>query len=604
MSFQLEQYFPILEISDGCIVAKSGDYTVGFELTKPEIFTLSDEELDAIHQTWVRALALLSPHTIVHLQDWFTQASYQADAEKGQRSWLAQASESFFHGRSFLEHRSYLFLTRQPAGKTKKRPAASALLQRNLVPVECLDDEAIRDFLEQAGRFERMLTSTGLLQCRRLTDGELAGEEHQAGVIEQYCQLSGCTSSDDERNTRPLRDISFQDEIHIGECEAVLYTLADATHLPTQCSSHTRYIPYSTEQTAFTIGFATPLGPLLPYNHLCTQFIRIEDLSHTTTKLEQKRRRLNSLSAHSRENGITRQAVDDHLNEAITQHRQMVKAHCNVFAWTARPEEIHSIRKDISAAIAQLGAHPHPETVCGAIVWYGGIPGNAGDLPYDQYFDTFAEQAACFILPESNYRSSDSSFGIRLGDRITGKPLHVDISDEPMRKGWITNRNKFALGGSGSGKSFVMNLVSRSYFEQDAHLLIVDMGNSYAGLCKQVKGHYFTYQESAPIQFNPFLLPRGQTLDIEKRESLKALLLALWKKEDESFLRSEYVALSNALQQYYEMLTEHPDISPCFNSFYDFLRNEFAPRMANEELKTKDFDLNNFLYVLRPFYAC
>ena len=51
MSFQLEQYFPILEISDDCIVAKSGDYTVGFELTKPEIFTLSSEELDAFHQT-------------------------------------------------------------------------------------------------------------------------------------------------------------------------------------------------------------------------------------------------------------------------------------------------------------------------------------------------------------------------------------------------------------------------------------------------------------------------------------------------------------------------------------------------------------------------
>lgn len=45
MSFLLEQYFPILEVTGGCIVAKSGDYTVGFELTKPEIFTLSGEEL-------------------------------------------------------------------------------------------------------------------------------------------------------------------------------------------------------------------------------------------------------------------------------------------------------------------------------------------------------------------------------------------------------------------------------------------------------------------------------------------------------------------------------------------------------------------------------
>ena len=29
------------------------------------------------------------------------------------------------------------------------------------------------------------------------------------------------------------------------------------------------------------------------------------------------------------------------------------------------------------------------------------------------------------------------------------RPLHLDISDEPMKKGIITNRNKFVLGGSG-----------------------------------------------------------------------------------------------------------------------------------------------------------
>ena len=134
-------------------------------------------------------------------------------------------------------------------------------------------------------------------------------------------------------------------------------------------------------------------------------------------------------------------------------------------------------------------------------------------------------------------------------------------------------------------------------------MLIVDMGNSYAGLCKQLKGHYFTYQEAAPLQFNPFLLPQGQSFDIEKRESLKALLLALWKKEDEAFLRSEYVALSNALQQYYDMLAQHPDIAPCFNSFYEFLRDEFATRVAGERIKAAHFDLDNFLYVLRPYYA-
>jgi ABC-type cobalamin/Fe3+-siderophores transport system ATPase subunit len=56
-------------------------------------------------------------------------------------------------------------------------------------------------------------------------------------------------------------------------------------------------------------------------------------------------------------------------------------------------------------------------------------------------------------------------------DRLTGKPLHLDISDLPMKKGIITNRNKFILGPSGSGKSFFTNHMVRQY-PNAAHILI------------------------------------------------------------------------------------------------------------------------------------
>ena len=54
-------------------------------------------------------------------------------------------------------------------------------------------------------------------------------------------------------------------------------------------------------------------------------------------------------------------------------------------------------------------------------------------------------------------------------DRLTGKPLHLDISDLPMKRGITTNRNKFVLGPSGSGKSFFMNHLVRQYYEQGTH---------------------------------------------------------------------------------------------------------------------------------------
>ena len=77
-----------------------------------------------------------------------------------------------------------------------------------------------------------------------------------------------------------------------------------------------------------------------------------------------------------------------------------------------------------------------------------------------------------------------SPFGIKMTDRISGKPLHIDIFDLPMRKGVTTNRNKLALGPSGSGKSFFIKHLVRQYYEQGTHVVLVDRGNSYQGLCE------------------------------------------------------------------------------------------------------------------------
>jgi len=242
------------------------------------------------------------------------------------------------------------------------------------------------------------------------------------------------------------------------------------------------------------------------------------------------------------------------------------------------------------------------ETIGAPQIFWGGIPGNEADFPMNDTFDTFAEQAACFLNMETSYRSSASPVGIRLGDRLTGKPVHVDISDEPVKKGICTNRNKFILGPSGSGKSFFTNHMVRSYYEQGTHIVLVDVGHSYKGLCDMVKGYYFTYTEKKPIKFNPFYLAKGDSLDTEKKESIKTLLLALWKKDNETFNRSEYVALSNALQLYYEKLESNKKIVPCFNTFYEFVLEDFAEVLATEKVKEKDFDVTNFLYVLRPYY--
>ena len=592
----LKDLFPIMDIEHDCILSKQGDITVAYKVTLPEIFTLSDHEYEAFHQAWVKAIRVLPVHSVLHKQDWFIDSRYKADFTKDDTSFLSRSSERFFNERPYLDHHCYVFLTKKPEGRKPGSSMFSNLLRPTIVPEQTLNTGLLQDFLDACGQFRRIMEDSGFMELQRLAEKDIWSSGDGIGILERYCFLNGTGS------TKMVRDMAFKDGMRIGGNHCQLFTLADAEDLPSLCGSRINYDKYSTDKTKFSVGFASTLGQLLPCNHIYNQYIIIEDPQQTIKKLESKRLRLQSLSAYSRENAISRDATNDFLNEALSEQRQPVKAHFNVLLWTADKEELKDLKNMVSSALAQMDATAKEETFGAAQIFWAGIPGNAADFPLNDTFDTFAAQATCFLNLETGYRTSLSPVGLRMGDRLTGKPVHVDISDEPVQSGICTNRNKFILGPSGSGKSFFTNHMVRSYYEQGTHIVLVDVGHSYKGLCDMVKGYYFTYTEDNPIRFNPFFIGEGDALDTEKKESIKTLLLALWKKDDERFKRSEYVALSNAITGYFRFIGAHPETFPCFDTFYDFLKDEYVGILESDNVKEKDFDVNNFLYVLRPYY--
>lgn len=595
MERELEKLCKGFRVERDCILSPQGDVTMGFEVSQPEIFVSSDQGFEGYHQTLIKAIKVLPKYCIYHQQDFFLEESYAADFSNP-LSFLSHSSERHYNERPCLRHHSRIFITMKPKSRKKTTSLSSSLLRRHIVPEESLNEQTIQEFFNAVGQFERIINDSGFALFVRLKNEELISHEKQAGIIEQYCSLAN------NQSDTTIKDIQFKQDFKIGDQYCALYTLADVSDLPPFCGSRMNYDKYSTDRTKSSISFAAPLGILLPCNHIYNQYIFIDDVQKTIKQLESKKLRLQSLSAYSRENAIARDGVNDFLNEAIGEQRQPVKAHFNLLVFTSDKTRLKELGNQVFSALAQIDATPKLETSGAAQIWYAGIPGMEAEFPMNEVIDTFLEQAVCFLHLETNYRDSASVFGMRLAERLFGRPVWVDLSDEPIKMGICTNRNKFILGPSGSGKSFFTNHMVRSYYEQGTHIVLVDVGHSYKGLCDLVKGYYFTYSEKKPIRFNPFYIATGDTLDTEKKESIKTLLLALWKKDDESFNRSEYVALSNALQLYFNKVNNDTNIFPCFDTFYEFLQTDFVEVLKLDKVKDKDFDVSNFLYVLRPYY--
>lgn len=597
----IESKFPLLSVEHDCIISKDADITVAYRVDLPELFTVTGSEYEAIHSAWTKAIKVLPEYSVIHKQDWFVKENYKPATDKENMSFLSRSFERHFNERPFLNHTCFLFLTKTTKDRMRMQSNFSSLCRGYIIPKEVNKEMAVR-FLEAVGQFERILNDSGFITLTRIASDEITGTEREAGLIEKYFALS-------LEDTTCLEDLELgADGLRIGDKTVCLHTISDVEDLPGTIGTDMRYEKLSTDRSDCRLSFASPVGLLLSCDHVYNQYIFLDDSAENLRQFEKSARNMQSLSKYSRGNQINKEWIDKYLNEAHSFGLTSVRAHFNVMAWSDDAEELKNIRNDVGSQLALMECKPRHNTVDAATLYWAAMPGNAGDFPSEESFYTFIEPALCFFTEETNYKSSPSPFGIKMADRVSGKPIHVDISDLPMKQGIITNRNKFILGPSGSGKSFFTNHMCRQYWEQGTHIVLVDTGNSYQGLCNFINcrtngedGVYFTYTEKNPISFNPFYTDDG-VFDIEKRESIKTLIMTLWKRDNEPPTRSEEVALSNAVSLYIERIQIDESMTPSFNTFYEFVKLDYAAILDAKRVREKDFDLANFLNVLEPYY--
>lgn len=601
-SKDIESKLPLLCWEDGCIISKAGDVTIPLKMELPQIFSLGVDDFDALHQVWVRAVKVLPDYAIVHKQDWFIGREFVADSSPSS-SFLCESSDRHFDGRRYLKHYCFVYVTLSTSNNINRTSFFSALCTGNILEADKLDGSAVKAFKDSVSQFCSILESEGL-RCVRLTSDEIVGTPERLGVIEQYLTLQL-----GDESVVPLPDIvCTKCDTKIGDNYLSCFSISDLSQLPSDVSTYSRHNGYSTDNTFFAVGFTHELGLALPFSHIYNQYFFLEPQKSVISRIEKRGREQQSLSKVSRENAINKQFNDQYLNECVTDSRRCVRAAVNILLWDKNYLNLLKKNTITGTALAALDCTVNKTEAVVPQIFWGGIPGAASQYPSEMTFLTFLEQACCFLYHEGNNSNIGEEFGLRLCDRIFGIPLNIDISDSPLKRGWIDNRNKFILGPSGSGKSFFTNHLIRQYYDSGAHIVIVDVGDSYQGLTMLVgeqtngsDGVYFKYTDEHPISFNPFYVSDG-VYTVEKREQIAALIFCLWKNESEQITKAEETHISVAISGYIDKVLADGGF-PCFDGFYDFLKNEFACQLAERGVMRDNFDLDNLLQVLSPYYA-
>lgn len=606
---RLEEYFPIIAVENDFLISKQATFTACYEVVLPEIFSLSEVDYERVQSIWQRSINILPDLTIVHKQDHFISKEYDVDFSKKEYTYFDMAFEKHFLSRPYQDHKCYLFITKCNKKNFKVTTLYTSLTQKRLLPFNAFDLSELQVFSDKLMQFEEIFKEAGLLDIRRIRKDELIGQTYpedgrpmKKGLLEEYLTLYQDISSTDIE--------LYPDHVRVGDFYVDAHSVSDIELLPNMVSSSVENDMFSVGSHKQHLSFLSPIGLLLPCDHIVNQYIFLEDTYSIIAKLETRKNYLVSLSNFGSSNKDSLKSLTEFLDIQGQESARLVRVHVNVLSLTKNENDRSRNNAKVAAAIAKCNVTPYREIHTVAQLFWAGIPGNSSDLDPEDTFICFLANATCLMTNETNYRDSLSPFGIKLCERLSGRPVHIDISDEPMKKGIINNRNKFVVGPSGSGKSFFMNHMLRQYYEQDSHVVIVDVGHSYEHLCQIINiktkgddGIYYTYDESSPLSFNPFYTD-DYVYSEDKKNSLVMLLFTLWKGTSDPITNTERSVMGSAVDAYINHVKEDRHIRPCFDTFYDFMHIEYRDVMENSDVYVddNDFDLDNFLTTVTPYY--
>ena len=256
------------------------------------------------------------------------------------------------------------------------------------------------------------------------------------------------------------------------------------------------------------------------------------------------------------------------------------------------------IKNDVGSQLALMEAKPRHNTVDIQTLFGRRYPAMQGISLQRKVSTPLLNRPCACSSGKPPIRIRSPPFGIRMVDRLTGKPVHLDISDLPMKNGTVTDRNKFILGPSGSGKSFFTNHMVRRVLRAGNASAVGRCRKLLSGLCNLIHarthgedGIYFTYEENNPIAFNPFYVEDGISTSRRKNPSRRLSLPCGSVMTNHRHMPRRWHCPMRSISFGEDPQGQRPE-TVFSNTFYEFIRDEYQDILEKKRTREKDFDVS------------
>ncbi|MDQ1769314.1 TraG family conjugative transposon ATPase [Labilibaculum sp. A4] len=581
----IEKSLPVLGFNGDFLISNNLDLSFGLKLQLPELLSCSQEKLYLLHDTFQRVVNLLPQDSLLHKQDFFFVEKFKAEesAAGSKASKLDESYGTHFTGREYLRHECFLYVSLLNKGLLKNYLSSSLIFSQK---VRQADQYRSEKALELRSNLMALFSQSGI-SCDVISREQAVGTEESTGLIESYLTLNF------QRENTVLGGIDFRDRLRVMDQFVEILSLSDYSHVPSLVKPVGGH-----PGTELPCSFVYPLTYHLPFSHITNQFIYMPGQQEVKANLESNYKKIYSLSRFSSENKINSGLIENFLDTVQTSGEKIVKTHFNVMVMDQSIKRLKQNKSECSSAFSLMNCFPYQHTFDLPLLFFSCLPFST-QLPETELFITQVPQACCLCNFEGEVSNSNSKFTLQFSNRQEGCPVKIDLSDEPMEKHLIHNRNKLIIGGSGSGKSFFTNHLLRQYAESgNCHVVLLDVGRSYEMLTRYLNeslkeqggAMMVEFTTENPISFNPFVL-EGE-LSVERKQTILSVIYTIYK-EQLSDMEKDVIAhsVTDFLQT--------PGLERSFNGYYSFCR-DYIPDLV--EKQSLEFNSHEYFFILSKYF--
>lgn len=573
-------YHPILNIENHVVFASNGNVVLCYEVTLPEIYSLSENDFEQLHGTWFQAFKSMPSGTVIHKQDVYKKSKYTAD-DIPNKTFLQKATHDYFKNREFINHASYLFFV-LPLDKALKAGKYVNPFKKVENGIHKKLDYQVHEFI-QVVHDAVSFVNNGRKIC--------ITPIHEDAILKlTHSYFNGFNEGFDTDICLDKKRVAIGD-FHF-DMLAVNSELCYGEAIQTSKIND----KFTSDDFSFHQGFIDGLGLDLHENHMVNHILYLDDKHKWRKLLEKKIEALSKSSNFGTQNKVVLKKIReivDQIND--DDSARIVRGHFNVVYWANKAERLDSIASKIKAEFKELDVLPYsPKGEERKHYFLNSYPCFASNFSDEDLYVTDLKHALCLWINNSNY-TSDAT-GIIFNDRQHNIPILKDVWDENKKR--IKARNFAIFAPTGEGKSFLANNILRQYFEDNVRLVIIDLGGSYAKFAKLYPRDHviLRYEQGKNLGINPFYITDDADLTPERLEDLAIFLLELLA-EGETVSKGKEVAMKKVLLHYYSKVRKAHSLA----SLYHFVDQHKENLMQNLGIQEAHFSTYNFLHIISEY---